>query len=101
MLMKTMKINRINKGDVLTNYSYLSSKLPKSNQTWYKIKAKTQPFYSVVGYVNDIIHILLNIYENIRIKRNIKEKLRGYLQNYSFLICFLSYSSKLGKYQHT
>ena len=51
----------------LQNYSYLSSKLPNSYQTWYKIKAMTQPFFSVVGYVNYLIHILLNINENISI----------------------------------
>ena len=54
----------------LQNYSYHSWKLPESCQTWYKIKAKTQPFYSVVGYVNYLIHI----YININVKKSKLEK---------------------------
>ena len=50
----------------LQNYLYHSWKLPESYQTWYTMKAKTQPFYSVVGYVNYLIHIYMNINENIR-----------------------------------
>ena len=44
----------------------------------------------VVKYTN-LIYIFVNIYENIKQSRKIAEKLKWvYLQNYLYLICWLS-----------
>ena len=58
----------------LQNYSYHSWKLPKSYQTWYKIKAKTQPFYSVVGYANHLTQDLGILIKTLEIREKLKKK---------------------------
>ena len=73
---ETSSILRIileNKGDIPTNYSYLSNFIALTKQPICQLIAMIQPFISMVIFASFRIYIFMKINKNIRIKRKIAE----------------------------
>ena len=67
--MKTLEIDekmRTYEGGVLTRVLISLLLITQEYQTWYQINAKTHPFYLVVGCINYLIPVSMNINGNIR-----------------------------------
>ena len=66
--MKTLEIDekfRIYEGGLLTKVLISQLLITQEYWTWYQSTAKTHPFYSVVGCINYLIPVLMNIHGNI------------------------------------